>query len=247
VQDVLLPLRGSVLLAVLPMSFFSDRPLCKALGVSLGLHLVLLLGGLAFSPAEPELVSAPLRVVMGPAEKKAGTRPAAAAGRPVPPTPPAMPQGAGDSNGSLAAPARVSASQAGPEARQETRQETRQEGFTLPGGGVTGAAASREGLSADALRQYRMTLASATRRFKRYPPLARERGWEGTVEVALNVSSGRAVPEVVLMHSSGRQQLDAQALAMVSQAARVTPLPEGLAGRDFRVLLPVRFSLENEP
>jgi protein TonB len=237
VRDVLLPLCGSVQLTVLPMSFFSDRPLFKALGVSLGLHLALL-GVLSLSPVAPEPALAALQVLLGPAEKKAGTLPAAAAIKPLPPTRPDMPLSTGDSNGALPAPAHVTASQSGAEPRQAD--------LTAPRSGTKAAAvASREGVSADALRQYRVSLASAARRFKRYPPLARERGWEGTVEVALNVSSGRAVPEVVLMQSSGRELLDEQALAMVSQAARVTPLPEGLGGGGFRVLLPVRFSLEN--
>jgi protein TonB len=51
---------------------------------------------------------------------------------------------------------------------------------------------------------------------------------------------------VVLIRSSGRDVLDAQALEMMAQAARVTTLPEGLKARDLRILLPVTFSLEND-
>ena len=40
--------------------------------------------------------------------------------------------------------------------------------------------------------------------------------------------------------------LDQQALEMMTQAARVTSLPPSLKGRDFRVLLPVKFSLEGD-
>jgi protein TonB len=94
------------------------------------------------------------------------------------------------------------------------------------------------------MRHYRLSLASAARRFKRYPALAKERGWEGTVEVAINLNASLPVPDVVLVHSSGRSVLDEQALEMMLQAARVTALPEGLKGRDFRVLLPVKFSLD---
>jgi protein TonB len=241
VRDVLLPLRGSVQMTVLPMSFFFDSPLFKALGVSLGLHLALLGGG-ALSPVAPEPALAPLQVRLGPAEKMAGTLSVAATSKALLPHSPATstPASAGDTSASPAAPAPASPAQSG--------AETSPEELTLPGGGATAAAvAPREGVSVDALRQYRVSLASAARRFKRYPPLARERGWEGTVEVALNVRAGRTLPEVVLMQSSGRELLDEQALAMVSQAARVTPLPEGLRGGGFRVLLPVRFSLESEP
>jgi protein TonB len=106
--------------------------------------------------------------------------------------------------------------------------------------------ATREGASADDLRQYRLSLAISARRFKRYPVLARERGWEGTAEVALNVNALLPVPEVVLVRSSGQGVLDQQALEMMTQAARVTSLPQSLKGRDFRVLLPVKFSLEGD-
>lgn len=105
---------------------------------------------------------------------------------------------------------------------------------------------TRDGASADDLRQYRLSLAISARRFKRYPALARERGWEGTVEVALNVNALLPVPEVVLVRSSGQDVLDQQALEMMTQAARVTSLPQSLKGRDFRILLPVKFSLEGD-
>jgi protein TonB len=111
---------------------------------------------------------------------------------------------------------------------------------------LSAAAPAREGVSADDLRQYRLSLATVARRFKRYPALARERGWEGTVDVALNFSSRLPVPETVLVRSSGRSLLDEQALEMIAQAARVTSLPEGMKGHDFRVLIPVKFSLEGD-
>ena len=104
--------------------------------------------------------------------------------------------------------------------------------------------ASGDGVNADELRRYRVALASAARRFKRYPAVAREQGWEGTVEVAIRVNSVLPAPEVVLVRSSGRELLDEQALQMMTQAARATTPPEGLRGRDFEIPLPVRFSLD---
>jgi protein TonB len=107
-------------------------------------------------------------------------------------------------------------------------------------------AASRDGVNADDLRQYRVALAIAARRFKRYPVLARERGWEGTVEVALAVSAHLPVPDVTLVSSSGHVSLDRQAQEMMAQAARTAVMPESLKGRDFRMLLPVQFSLDGD-
>ncbi|MBL8413399.1 MAG: energy transducer TonB [Propionivibrio sp.] len=123
-------------------------------------------------------------------------------------------------------------------------------GVAVRGGALStaqpGPDEAREGVSADDLRQYRLSLAISARRFKRYPVLARERGWEGTAEVALNVNALLPVPEVVIVRSSGQAVLDQQALEMMTQAARATSLPQSLKGRDFRILLPVKFSLEGD-
>lgn len=98
-----------------------------------------------------------------------------------------------------------------------------------------------EGISPDGLRQYRLALAREARRLKRYPPLARERGWEGTVQVT--AAFGAAIPDVVLDHSSGYPLLDEQALLMISRAVQLAELPESLRGRSFRLVIPVQFSL----
>lgn len=116
---------------------------------------------------------------------------------------------------------------------------------TAAGAAATGDAPSaREGVSADDLRLYRVSLASAARRFKRYPALAREQGWEGTAEVALRFRAALPSPEVVLVRSSGRDLLDEQAVAMLAQAARATTLPESMRGSDFQIPFPVKFSLD---
>ena len=118
------------------------------------------------------------------------------------------------------------------------------------GGGVstvvTKPAPAREGVSADDQSQYSLSLGKSLRRFMRYPALARERGWEGTAEITLTFNVLLPIPEVVLLRSSGQAVLDEQALAMMTQAVRVTSLPEGLKGRDFRVTKSVKFSLDDD-
>ena len=105
--------------------------------------------------------------------------------------------------------------------------------------------ARREGVSAGDLRQYRLALGVSARRFKRYPPLAREQGWEGTVEIALDFRPPAAEPVVTIAKSCGKTILDEQALETLRQAARQTDLPEGLRGRNFRLLQEISFSLED--
>jgi len=105
-----------------------------------------------------------------------------------------------------------------------------------------GTGAPRESVSGDALRQFRLALALEARRFKRYPRLARERGWEGTVEVV--VVLGAAGGSASLQRSSGYAQLDEQGVEMLNRALAATPVPEALRGREWRLVLPVQFSLE---
>lgn len=96
----------------------------------------------------------------------------------------------------------------------------------------------------NALRQYRIALAQAAREFRRYPALARERGWEGVVRVRLQWPRGGGECVVEVLKGSGHSLLDEQAVLMLEQAARRSPLPESLRGQSFELILPVEFSLQ---
>lgn len=99
--------------------------------------------------------------------------------------------------------------------------------------------------TSDGLRHYRLALAREARQLKRYPPLARERGWSGTVEVHLTHPAGLPAPLVSLGRSSGHGVLDRQALETIGQAARRVDLPASLRGRELRLAIPVEFALED--
>ncbi|MCX7180117.1 MAG: energy transducer TonB [Proteobacteria bacterium] len=103
-----------------------------------------------------------------------------------------------------------------------------------------------EGLDANGLRQYRLSLAVAARRFKLYPPLARANGWSGTVEVAVAIAANGVAQPVQLVQSSGHPALDAAALEMIGQAALQAAVPPGLRGQNFSVALPVAFDARSE-
>lgn len=109
---------------------------------------------------------------------------------------------------------------------------------------IAAAAPPAEGISADGLRRYRLALAREARRFKRYPPLARERGWEGTVEVVA-IFDDSLSPRVALEKSCDHAVLDQQAVAMISQAVQAAELPDSLRGRRFRLVIPVRYGLDD--
>lgn len=100
------------------------------------------------------------------------------------------------------------------------------------------------GLDADGVRQYRVNLASAARRFKRYPAQALEKGWSGSAEVELAIAASGVAQPPRLMSSSGHELLDEAALTMIGRAAQATLVPASLSGRAFAVKLPIMFDLD---
>lgn len=98
----------------------------------------------------------------------------------------------------------------------------------------------------DGLRGYRLAIASQARRFKRYPALAMEAGWSGSVDVRVEVGAdGRPRPASV-SRSSGHEVLDRAALNMIDSGALRARLPDSLRGRVFAVSLPVVFDLDEK-
>ncbi len=105
------------------------------------------------------------------------------------------------------------------------------------------AAGEGEGPDADGLRAYRIGLAREARAHRRYPPLARERGWTGTAEVRVDVSPGGQPWQVLLARSSGHDILDREAVQLMRNAAATAALPDSLRGREFAVRMPVTFDI----
>jgi len=233
--------------------FDSRHPrLLHALLLSLAIHAVLLLVVVSVFPARLEMPATTIKAVLStdanravvPAAVAHAPKPEGAPLRPPAPVrskPNARPPVVAESSTEASSPLPVPGVSAEPVNPPPLVADSRT--------GSTGAQTlapelPRDALNADGLREYRVSLAIAARRFKRYPALARERGWEGTTEVALLVSARLPVLEVILLRSSGYPVLDRQAQEMMTQAAQATVLPESLRGRDLRIVLPVKFSLE---
>lgn len=106
-----------------------------------------------------------------------------------------------------------------------------------------GEQADFSAVSSETLSEYRLSLARVARRFKAYPPLARDEGWQGEVIVVVAIHAGMATPVVSLGRSSGHQLLDQQALEMVSHAVQNADFPESLRGKFMSISLPVEYSL----
>lgn len=213
----------------------------RAMMLSLAVHAVLLLSVVGELPARPAVPPARISAVLA-GREEVKSEPLLV---PEPPVSPAKSRPLVTPDlASRSFPAQESTALADPAPSSSPVPAERSAGSPVPTVDEGASEPSREGVSADELRQYRLSLAIAARRFKRYPALARERAWEGTVEVLIVVSALLPAPEISLARSSGHAALDEQALDMIGQAARATALPGNLQGRSFRLLLPVRFSLE---
>lgn len=112
--------------------------------------------------------------------------------------------------------------------------------------GIAANATPGEGLDADAMRAYRVALATELRRFKNYPPRAVEAGWSGTVEVSILINAAGGVQSVQLTGTSGYRVLDEKALDMMRHAAPRTAVPEVLRGHAFSMKVPIAFTLDDE-
>jgi len=100
-----------------------------------------------------------------------------------------------------------------------------------------------EALDAGIVAQYRISLMSAARQFKRYPRAALDNNWQGRVEVRLAVAASGDIASLEVRKSTGHAVLDQQALEMIERAKHAAPIPPALRGREFVVDIPVIFSL----
>ena len=104
---------------------------------------------------------------------------------------------------------------------------------------------ARDGADADALQRYRLALGAEARKARRYPEVSRARGHEGICEVIIVLSRNGGAPTVLQGRSSGSQTLDEAAFTMGRLAAERTPVPAELQGRNLKIPLRIRFTLDD--
>lgn len=227
--------------------FPAIRRLWKFFAISLGVHLVLLLG------VDPERQTAPGRASSVPLQLQASVY---GHQRDIPLTSKSVspPKQSVQRNHFNSAPRAVlqvvpaDSPVPGP-SQWEGRRQALPPGMGGDSGdnnaAPTAAPPLGEGVSPDALRHYVLALVPEARRLKRYPALARERGWEGTVEVTVRLNRLQGMPAIAVTRSSGFPILDEQAMAIIGQAVRLVVVPELLRGKEVSIPLPIRFSLED--
>ena len=231
-----------------------DRTFYYAVGASLVFHALLLfaLPGLREGRSAPEIPgvlvahivespraapSAPQPVARPPEPPKPRIepikpppvrKPSPLAERPVAPAPP--PPTAESTPPSVEpAPAAPAASVPGPVARTE------------PAPGPAAPAAAELGSLGDYERALRIIAA----RYKRYPRVAVDNNWEGTVEVTMVVGANGIVSSITVKTSSGHRTLDDQAIEMFKRAKPLVPIPPALRGKEFTVVLRAIYSLKD--
>lgn len=97
---------------------------------------------------------------------------------------------------------------------------------------------------ANARSSYGKLLGSEFARHKKYPTVARVRGWQGTVLIQLQIDAEGHVSDPVISQGSGKTMLDDQALETVKKALPLPPPPTLLRGKPFTIAVPIVFRLE---
>ena len=94
------------------------------------------------------------------------------------------------------------------------------------------------------IESYSSLLANAIAKYKQYPKIAQMRGWQGTVIADLEIDSKGSVISVKIKKSSTYEILDNEALEMIKKASPFPAPPDNLRGKNFNVLVPISFKLE---
>ena len=95
----------------------------------------------------------------------------------------------------------------------------------------------------DLVASYARNLSAGVARLKRYPAIARMRGWQGTAVINVSIGPRGELLDARIARSSGFAVLDEQALEMIREAQPLPPAPASLRGLALVVQLPVSFSL----
>lgn len=96
----------------------------------------------------------------------------------------------------------------------------------------------------DSLRkQYGALLSREIVKYKQYPRIAEMRGWQGVVEIDIQLDGNGSLITTEIHTSSGYELLDNQALEMVKKASPMPTPPEGLRNKIFKVMVPISFRL----
>ncbi|HJV93043.1 MAG TPA: TonB family protein [Azonexus sp.] len=214
------------------------RRLLRPLGISVVIHALIFwqAPGLLLSPASPAARHGDLRASLqqppaaAPVVAPRAEPPALRPSQPAETAPARQPEERRYAPTPPAPPSAPASEQAAPDSQPATPVEPVRNGIDVAG-----------------LRQYHLALGQKARQFRRYPPAAREAGWQGRVAMRLAISESGAPIGITLLGSSNYPILDQAALEMMFLAAGHTEVPESLRGRAFTIDLAVDFKPDDTP
>lgn len=93
--------------------------------------------------------------------------------------------------------------------------------------------------------EYKRQLLAAMNRHKKYPRIAKSRGWQGKVIIQFNLDRNGNILSKTVVQSSGHSALDKAALKMAEKAAPFPKPPSVLQGDSFNIKVPVPFKLKS--
>ena len=102
----------------------------------------------------------------------------------------------------------------------------------------------RGGIGGDASLMVQAALRKAMLPYFDYPLLARRRGWEGRVRIALLVQPDGDLTDMHVLESSGYRVLDQAALEDLREVGRLPQATAWLDGKQMDVVLPVQYRFE---
>lgn len=244
------------------------RPLRLAIGASVGLHVLALLWQHGAIPASREEILKPLQVVLHTAAPlpEASPPPAIAEARPAQPPQPARsivaappkpaPILTRPATPSTPAPAIVRTEPTPNAAVTPITKTAPAPVETAPVAPAPVAAIVRaepapaapahveEPLDPALLERYGRSLSSALARQQQYPRIAAMRGWEGEVQLRVTIARKGNIVATQVVHSSGFDVLDQNAVQLVTSAAPLPRPPETLQNREIQIIVPVHYKLE---
>jgi protein TonB len=239
------------------------RPLKLAIGASIGLHVLALLWQHGTMPASHEEILKPLQVVLRTATPlpAASPPPVAVETRPTAPPQPARSSAAvppkpapiltRPASPSTPAPAVVRAEPAATPAPVTKAAPVETAPVAPAPAAIVRAepapaapALTEEPLDPALLERYGRSLSSALARQQQYPRIAAMRGWEGEVQLRVTIARKGNIVATQVVHSSGFEVLDQNAVQLVTNAGPLPRPPETLQNREIQIIVPVHYKLE---
>jgi protein TonB len=95
------------------------------------------------------------------------------------------------------------------------------------------------------IAEYRMQIMGSARRYKHYPPVARENNWEGLVRLRMVYGANGRLASLSVTKTSGYDVLDKQAAEMFTNAAEAVPVPPLLRGKEFSLDVAAEYGLRD--